>query len=290
MMMIDGRTKIVGLFGAPVSHSLSPAMHNAAFHKFGLNYCYLPFHVETNNLPSAVKAIRALGIRGVNITAPHKEKTVLYLDTLSETARLLQAVNTVINDDGKLYGENTDVDGFIFLLRNNLKNKGEGEKALMLGAGGAAKATALALVRSGVKSLTIANRTLAKAEQLSNLLKSSGELKGQRVETVLLDKKNLQEHLKTATLVVNALSCDPLELDLLPPGGLAGPASVIDLRYSPAETPFLHGAKAAGCRSINGLDMLLGQGARAFELFTGLKKAPLKVMKDALLKFMEHRA
>jgi shikimate dehydrogenase len=292
-MMIDGDTKVVGLLGDPVGHSLSPAMHNAAFRKLGLNFCYLPFQVAAGNLSAAVRAITALGLRGVNVTAPHKETIVPCLGALSGAAQFLQAVNTVINDNGILFGENTDVDGFTFLLQNNLKSGGKGERALLLGAGGAAKAAALALLRAGIESVTVANRTLAKAEKLKYLLKAGMEpekvLKEQKIETAPLDKKKLQKLLEDATLIVNALSSDPYEMGLLPRIILPGTVCAIDLRYSPPETAFLRWARESGCRSINGLDMLLGQGARAFEIFTGLQEAPIGVMKKALLKVLQQK-
>ncbi|MEW5921434.1 MAG: shikimate dehydrogenase [Bacillota bacterium] len=282
-MIINGETIVVGLFGDPVSHSLSPAMHNAAFQERDLNFCYLPFHVCKEDLPGAVKAICSLGLRGVNVTAPHKEAIVPYLNDLSAEAGFLNAVNTIVNRGGKLSGHNTDVYGFLFLLQNNLGKTFSAEKACLLGAGGAARAVALALNRVGVKSLVIANRTTARAEHMASFLMENRILKDSAVSIIKLDKKNLQENAANATLMINALSEDPFELGFLPQAGLQGCRVAIDLRYHSLETPFMKWAAGNGVLAFNGLDMLLGQGIKAFEIFTGVQ-APVGIMREALVK------
>jgi shikimate dehydrogenase len=283
LMAIDGETKVVGLFGDPVGHSLSPAMHNAAFGERGLNFCYLPFRVRREDLPAAIKAIASLGLRGVNVTAPHKESVVSYLDELSPEAGFLKAVNTIENNGGKLAGCNTDVDGFFFLLQNNLGKAFPAEKACLLGAGGSARAVSLALARAGVSSLVIANRTVARAEGLASLLIEGKIFEEAEVRVVKLDKKPLQEEIVSSTLIINTLSKDPVELGLLPQEEMRSCQAAIDLRYNPPETSFIKWAKRCGARGINGLDMLLGQGLKAFEIFTG-EKAPLQIMREALIK------
>lgn len=280
-MEINGRTKVVGLFGDPVSHSLSPAMHNAAFREMGLNYCYLPFRVRQEALPAAIGSIKALGLRGVNVTAPHKEAVVPYLDQLSPEAEFLNAVNTIENTIDALKGYNTDVEGFLFLLDNLPLEAGWQEAALLLGAGGAAKAVALALSRKGVQFLIIANRTLSRGKELVSFVLEKGLFLPGQVEAVLLDRKVLSSHLVNSSLIINALSEDPFKLGYLPLLKLRSSALAVDLRYNPPETPFMKWAKEVGLRAVNGLDMLLGQGVKAFEIFTG-KKAPVKVMKNAL--------
>lgn len=282
-LTIDGKTKLFGLFGDPVEHSLSPVMHNAAFREKGLNCCYLPFRVFKEDLPAAVKSIVALGLKGINITAPHKEAVVQYLDELSSEAAFLQAVNTVLNNNGRLIGYNTDVYGFQFLLQNNIKDAPQGGKACLLGAGGAARAVCLALFRAGVEELVIVNRTPVRAEELAALLIAGGIFKKGKVSVVEPGKDSLRESLAEASLVINALSEDPVKVGFLPDEDLFLPGckALIDLRYALGETPFKLWARKRGLFFVEGLDMLLGQGLKAFEIFTG-EMAPLPAMREAL--------
>ncbi len=281
-MLINGKTAVMGLFGDPVSHTLSPAMFNAAFRARGLNCCYLPFLVRRDALPAAVRAIAALGLKGVNVTAPHKEAVVPYLDDLAAEASLLQAVNTIKNEEGRLTGYNTDSDGFFYLLQ---KATGEASplvaRILLLGAGGAAGAVALALARAGAGSLIIANRTPARAEELAALLTQNGIFKPGKVETVELEQASLLRKVDAADLLVNALSTDPAAAGLLPRRVSWGCKRAVDLRYGTGRSPFSRWAGDNGMQAVDGLDMLLGQGARAFAIFTG-EAPPLEVMQGAL--------
>lgn len=286
-MPVNGETKVVGIFGDPVSHSLSPAMHNVALQKAGLNFCYLPFCVSRENLESAMKAIISLGLQGVNITAPHKEEAKKYLDELSPEAYFLKAVNTVKNTGGRLYGYNTDVDGFVYLLEENFgRGAFSGQKACLLGAGGAAKAVALALSRVGVRSLLIVNRTVARARALAGLLVEGGVF--QAGEICVLGSgekdyaKSFSKGMAGTALLINALSAEPVEHGFLSDEDLPDCRVVVDLRYSPPQTEFMRRAVKKGIPALNGLDMLLGQGLKAFEIFTG-EKAPTEVMRRALL-------
>jgi len=285
-MDINGNTKIVGLFGDPVGHSLSPAMFNAAFRAKKMNYCYLPFAVRRAALPAAVSAITSLDLKGVNVTAPHKEAVIPYLDGLSGDAGLLQAVNTINNEQGRLVGYNTDVDGFFYLLRTAWDALPADTKAILLGAGGAAGAVSLALAEAGIKSLLIVNRTLGRAEKLAALLMDAGVFAQGKVETAKL-QRNFQWKQSGNdggdALVVNALSADPAELGFLTGDNprVWGGGTAIDLRYSAAQAPFAGWAENHGMRAVNGLDMLLGQGVKAFEIFTG-ETAPLPAMREAL--------
>ncbi|MDO9534473.1 MAG: shikimate dehydrogenase [Bacillota bacterium] len=278
---INGETKVVGLFGDPVSHSFSPAMHNAAFRDRKLNYCYLPFRVSKVDIPGAVRAIAFLGFKGVNVTAPHKEAVIPYLDELSPEAEFLKAVNTIKNEEGRLIGYNTDVDGFLYLLQNNLGNAFPLKEALLLGAGGAARAVSLSLAKAGLKSLVIANRTTARAEELASLLMRGGIFEDGMIKIEKLEKNFLQESIGSSSLIINALSEDPVELEFLARQNLRGCRAAVDLRYSPPQTPFGRWAGDNGFLAINGLDMLLGQGVKAFEIFTG-EEAPSLIMKEAL--------
>lgn len=288
MTYIDGRTRVTGLIGDPVEHSLSPAMHNAAYKKSALNYCYLPFCVRTETLNAAIKAITALGMVGVNVTAPHKERAVHCVDRLSPEAAFLGAINTIKNDNNHLSGYNTDVDGFLYLLDRGLPDGVNKGRALLMGAGGAAKAVCLALARRGVESLLIVNRALERAEKLAVLLVEAGCWPEGSVQVLPLGKKALQDPLQSTTLLINALSVDPYELGFLPAAGTPGHLSAIDLRYSPPKTPFLMWAERSGATAVNGLDMLLGQGMKAFQIFTGVEP-PRLAMEEALLNALEGR-
>lgn len=279
--MITGETKITGLVGNPVVHSLSPSMQNAAYRAAGLNYIYLPFAVPRDYLPGAARAVVSLGMAGVNVTSPYKEEIIPYLDELAEEAGLLGAVNTVVNSSGKLKGYNTDVAGVLYLLESAALPV-EGEKVCLLGAGGAAKAAALALAKAGARSIVVANRSVKKAQALKEELCNNGCCREESVELSGLDKDIFYKKLSGAALIVNCTSADPVENELLPPPGeLKSLMAAVDLRYNPADPPFLKWGLQAGCAAVNGLDMLLGQGARSFEIFTG-RKAPVAAMKSAL--------
>ncbi len=282
-IIINGKTKITGIFGDPVEHSLSPAMHNAAFQEKGLNYCYLPIRVSRADLPAAVKAIPAFGISGVNITAPHKEAVIPYLDELSPEAAFLKAVNTIEHKKGKLIGHNTDIEGFLYLLESSIAGVPLSDKVCLLGAGGAAKAVCLALSKAGFRQLVIANRTLARAEMLAGLLVKGNIFQKQKVNVIELHRSFLHENFMDAALIINALSEDPAKLGLLSGKCIRLPEcrAVIDLRYGSRQIPFKKWADEHGILFLDGLDMLLGQGLRAFELFTG-EKAPVQTMKEVL--------
>ncbi len=284
--MVDSRTRITGIFGDPVAHSFSPVMQNAAFKAKGLNYLYLPFHVRREHLAEAVRAIISLEITGINVTAPHKEEIVPFLDELSPEAELLGAVNTVIAKNDRLKGFNTDIDGFLYLLQNINPLSVQGERVCLLGAGGAARAVSLALARAKVGHLTILNRTLEKGKALRDLLCISGLLSVNQTSLLKLEEKTCQEACREAFLncafIINSLSVDPVERGLFPVDErIKCLKAAIDLRYSPSALPFLNWASSQGSAAVNGLDMLLGQGTAAFEIFTG-QKAPFQVMKEAL--------
>lgn len=275
-MPIDATTKVVGVIGYPISHSLSPQMHNSAFLHLGLNYVYLAWEVEPSNLKLAIDGVRGLGIVGLNVTIPHKEKVGEYLDELSEEARMVGAVNTILNKNGKLVGFNTDVEGFRRALGCSVKDK----KVVVLGAGGAGRAVVFALIKDGA-SCIILNRTEEKARDLAEKFKGIGEVMADKLTPSAL-KRAMQE----ADILVNATSLgmkgesiegieDALREDIL----------VMDLVYNPRETPLLRIAKEKGARVVEGWRMLLHQGAYSFEIWTG-KKAPLDVMENVLQKIL----
>ncbi len=278
---LNGKTVICGLMGDPVEHSVSPAMHNAAFHRLGLNYAYLPFRVSKEGLPGAVQGIRALHIAGVNVTIPHKTSIIPLLDEIDPLARRIGAVNVVHNKSGRLFGSNTDADGFLRMLKEQGID-GHGLHAAVLGAGGASRAVCFALASLGCE-ITILNRTLQKALDCADDMEKYA---GRTFSALELNTHNLAAALEEAGLIVNATSLgmapradeSPIDRGLLKRRHI-----VVDIVYNPVKTGLLSQAQKAGARTIGGLDMLAWQGALSFEIWTG-RRAPLDVMRRAAAK------
>lgn len=272
----------VGLLGWPVGHSRSPAMHNAAFQALGLNWEYLLLPVAPEYVADAVRGLRAFGFAGANVTVPHKQAVMAGLDEVTVEARAIGAVNTIVNREGWLVGHNTDALGFLRALRE-AGVEPRGCRAVVLGAGGAARAVVYALLAARAQ-VTIANRTVGTARRLGN---EFGALFGARV-LVLPLTMDLARVLVAADLLVNTTSvgmarpgdprpgADPLPAGLALRAGIA----VNDLVYAPLETALLCRARAAGAQTVDGLGMLVHQGAAAFELWTG-QKAPVETMRAA---------
>ena len=275
--MINGKTKIIGIFGDPIEHTLSPLMHNAAFKHLKLNYCYVPFSVKREQLKEAVQAIKALNLIGVNITVPHKEAVIQYLNQLSEEARYIGAVNTILNENGKLKGFNTDARGFIISLQKE-KVSVKDKNILILGAGGAAKAIAYGVLKEG-GNLYIFNRTLSKAYKIRDSLSGIGKIE-------VIEELNNQV-MEKIHIIINATSLGLKENDPMPlnPALLKKKHIFYDIVYP--ETPIMREAKKIGCKTIGGLGMLLWQAALAFEIWTS-KPAPVKVMKKILKNFLKN--
>lgn len=275
-MKITGKTKIVGIFGFPVSHTLSPLIQNVAFQEAGLDFVYVPFQVKSSDLRKATEAIRVFDIVGVNVTIPHKEGIIDYLDEISEEVKLIGAVNTVVNKGGKLVGYNTDWMGFLESLREDgvsLKEK----KAFLIGAGGAALSLGFALVKEGVKTLFLTNRTYSRAENLARKLK---EIKGDETEIKVVEFEKKEKLVSEGIdILINATSLGMKEKDppLIDLTGFPSSLYVYDVIYN-RETELLKEAKKLGMRCQGGLGMLIYQGASAFWLWTG-KKAPIEKMK-----------
>ncbi|MBE3573000.1 MAG: shikimate dehydrogenase [Moorella humiferrea] len=284
MLQVKASTRLVALLGYPVEHSLSPLMQNAAFTNAGLDLVYLAFAVTPSDLPAALAGLKALGFRGANVTVPHKEAVIKYLDAVEPTAALIGAVNTIVNEGGRLTGYNTDASGFL----RSLQEAGfdpAGKKAVILGAGGAARAVAFALAGAGCTGLTIANRTLERAGHLAAALAGLSV----PVKACALEEKELRPRVEEADLVVNATSAGmaPMVAAVpLPPAWLNAGQWVYDLVYNPLETKLLREARQRGCRVVSGLGMLLYQGAAAFTLWTG-RPAPVEVMGEVLRKAIQ---
>jgi shikimate dehydrogenase len=282
---INGQTKLVGLIGYPIEHSLSPAMHNRAFAARNLNWRYLPLPVHPERLGEAVAGLRALGFVGANVTVPHKEAVMSYLDHVAPEAQAIRAVNTiVVREGGELIGHNTDWNtdwrGFLTALSEGGFDP-QGKRAVVLGAGGAARAVVYALAHAGAQ-VTVLNRTPARAQTLvqdfTPLFPSLSLL------SLPLTSRTLEEQANEAHLLANATpvgTWPELDKSLWPEDlSFPGHLTVFDLVYNPRQTKLLRQAQAAGAKSIGGLGMLVYQGAAAFELWTG-EKAPVKTMYEA---------
>ena len=274
---ISAGTKVCGIMGDPVEHSLSPAMHNAAFKKTGLDYVYLPFHVTTGNLSGAVNGLKSLGLRGVNVTIPHKVSVMPLLDELEPIAKKIGAVNTIVNEEGHLKGYNTDAAGFLKSL--SVKDiDPSGKKVVILGAGGVSRAVSFVLAEKEAEiEILCRSRNTEQAQKLISIL--SGNSKSKIMMTDL-NETNLKQALKHADILVNATSVGmkpDIDKTLVPQELLKPGTVVFDVIYNPVKTKLLEDAEKAGAVVIGGLDMLVWQGALAFELWTGVK-APVDTM------------
>ena len=277
---INGKTKIIGLIGENVKNSLSPLFHNQIILKQSVNFCYLPFQVTETDLGEAIQGIRALNIRGVNITFPHKEKVIEFLDEVEESARRIGAVNTIVNNKGILTGYNTDVIGFKKSLQDNGKFVIKEKKAVILGAGGAARAVTYSLLEEGIEEISIFNRTLKKAEKIKQdfypfFPRSS-------INTFSFEQKGLKDKIEETDILINATSLGMLpRVDNTPLSDkkLFRPSLLVyDLIYHPAKTLFLRQAERAGAKIVNGLPMLVYQGIESFYLWTGFKSKRKEVL------------
>ena len=269
----------------PAGHSLSPIMHNAAFKHLGLAAHYEALESPPDKLANTIESLRSENVYGANVTIPHKLAVMPLLDNLTEEARNIGAVNTIINHDGVLTGHNTDATGFSRALQEDAHFDPKGHKVIMLGAGGAARAILYALLKADVDKVGIYNRTSSKAYNLATDFEKLGKIE-------IVDKNQLTEIIKQATLLVNTTSVgmekagvnpqeSPLPNNILPLKGL-----VCDIIYKPNTTLLLKDAQKAGLKIQNGLPMLVYQGAEAFTNWTG-QKAPAKVMFTALKNHLE---
>jgi shikimate dehydrogenase len=283
--VISGKIRICGIIGDPIEHTMSPVMHNAAFEKMGVDYLYVPFRVKKEALGKAIEGMRALNIRGLNVTIPHKVAIIPLLDKLDRFAEQIGAVNTVVNDDGVLTGYNTDASGFLQALLEKGIEPAE-KKVVMLGAGGASRAISFTLAERGAH-LVILNRILEFdwAEELACQISQAFK---REVKALKLDEGNLSSVLAGADVLINATSVGmypsidetPVTANLLSPDLV-----VFDIVYNPVKTRLLKEAEAAGAKTISGLDMFIWQGALAFEKWTGLK-APVELMREEVIKVL----
>ncbi len=276
-----GNTQVLGVYGHPIEHSLSPVMQNAALRAMNLDFVYVPFHVLPDSLEEAVGAIRVLGLAGVNVTIPHKERVMSYLDQLGGEAGLIGSVNTIVNEKGRLRGESTDGAGFLRSIESEWGTI-SGAKALILGAGGSAKAVGFALAGAGC-DIVVANRTQERAEEL---IKALNAVFGEgRSRAAGLEMEVLAEEVREADLLVNATSLGMYpDTDSIPvpPDLLHSKLSVYDLVYNPRVTRLVAEARKKGSRAMTGIKMLAHQGALSLEMWTG-RKAPVDIMEQAVM-------
>jgi shikimate dehydrogenase len=280
MMVISGKTRVCGVIGDPIEHTLSPAIHNAAFDHLKLDFVFLAFRVKAADLENAVQGMRGLGIHGLNVTMPHKSTVISFLDEVDPTVQFLGSANTILNKNGRLSGFNTDGVGALKALRENGTELSE-KKVLLLGAGGAAKAIAFALAKE-VGELVILNRTSEKAKELAEAL---GRMFNKKVVGGSLSPDAIAKNLRASDILINATSVGMkphLSQSLVAPQWLKSNLVVMDIVYNPVETKLAKDAKAAGAKVISGVEMLIYQGAASFEIWTG-GSAPIEVMRRAAL-------
>ena len=270
--MIDANTSLFGVIGNPVAHSLSPVMHNRAFGAIGYNAVYVAFKVT--DPASAIKGIRALDLKGMSVTLPHKVAVMEYLDEIDETAARIGAVNTIVNKQGRLIGYNTDCPGAIEALRTGTTI--QGKSVALIGAGGAARAIGFGLVAAGGR-VTVLNRSRTKGENLARDLQAE-----------FSPLKDWQPGRYEILINTTPVGMHPdIEATPIPNENLSEDLVVMDIIYNPIKTRLLAAAEARQCRTINGVAMFVFQGAHQFELWTG-QKAPLEVMQKAVLEALKY--
>jgi shikimate dehydrogenase len=285
-MEISGTTKLCGIIGDPVEHTLSPAMHNAAFNELKLDFVYLAFRVRNDELEKAMSGVRSLGIHGLNVTMPHKNAVIKYLDKIDSTAKSIGAVNTILSNNGKLKGFNTDGIGALKALKENGVSP-QGKKLVLLGAGGAANAIAFHMAQE-VEELVILNRTVEKAKKFAKIL--SGKF-DRLIIGNSLSLNHIEKELRNADILINATSIgmhpnvnqSPVRHELLRPD-----LCVMDIIYNPLETKLAKEAKVTGAKVVSGIEMLVYQGAASFEIWTS-HPGPVKIMRKAALNKLRVR-
>ncbi len=278
-------TKIVGLFAHPVKHSFSPYIHNLAFELKDLDYIYMPFDISNSNLKNAIKGVVALGIAGFNVTIPHKENIIQFLDNVSEEASLVGSINTVVNYMGKLAGYNTDVYGILETLKP-FKKQINGENITLFGAGGAARAVIYCLIKNfKPKNIIIINRTEAKADALKEYFKA--KMKFDAFKTFALVPSDIVEILQESKLIVNSTSVgmfpDVDDSITTIKDSFKKNQIVFDMVYNPVRTKLLGLAESAGAMPLDGLNMLVYQASESFKLWTGQEMPVENILKSLQL-------
>lgn len=279
---IDSNTILFGVIGHPIRHSKSPIMMNRAFQETGINGIYIASLVTSDRLSDFTAGVRAMGIRGVNVTIPHKLDIMDLLDEIDPGAQAIGAVNTIVNDDGKLIGYNTDGIGYVRSLKEEAEPDLAGKRIVVIGAGGASRGIIYALAKEKPSHITISNRSVGRAVELAKAFEDQVD-----IEAVSNDK--LQAACQEADIIINTTSVGmfpktdetPVDAAWLKPGSV-----VSDLIYNPIKTKFLEQAEQRGCRIHSGLGMFIYQGAYAFEYWTG-QPAPVAAMRETVLASLQ---
>jgi len=283
---ITGTTRFAGLLGNPVEHSVSPQLHNTISSYLNVDFVYIPFKVEKEDLESAVKGLRALNVVGFNVTIPFKKDIIKYLDENTKQALLMGAVNTVKNIDGRLYGYNTDAEGFARSFREETGTGLKGKRIFIIGAGGAARAIAVKAAIDGADSIYIAARTKSKADDIAGILNDNF---GCNSETYALADEQAADAFNECDVVINTTSAGMSpQQGVSPLDGtqcrFSSGQIVYDVIYNPPVTKFLNDAAMAGCKTVNGIGMLFYQGISAYEIWTGIKLSP-EMLKELYQSF-----
>ncbi len=288
MSDVTGKTQIVGLFGYPVRHTASPAFQNAGFAAARLDWVYLPFEVHPDNLAAAIGGIVALGFRGINLTIPHKQAVIEYLDELSTEAEIIGAVNTVVIRDGRLKGYNTDGKGFVRSLREEGGIDLAGKSVFLMGAGGAGRAVAVQAALDGASVMLVCDLDERRAQSVVSAIEDG--IRGGLAKFVPFEERAIRDGMEECEIFIDAtpLGMKPDDPISISADWLAPSTFVYDLVYDPPETPLLRAAKERGCRTHNGVGMLLYQGCIAFEIWTG-RAAPVQEMRGALERAVFHK-
>ncbi|MEE9432067.1 MAG: shikimate dehydrogenase [Melioribacteraceae bacterium] len=279
---INHETKIVGVIGHPIKHSFSPRMHNLTFCHQDLNYVYLPFDVPPSNLKEALKSFNTLGVKGLNVTLPHKEKIIQYLDHVSEAAAAVGAVNTVVSESGLLHGYNTDIRGIVETL-NPYKDEIAKSTVTVIGAGGAARSVIFSLIRHfKVDKINIVNRTQERSDSIKDYFKD--KMHFDNIETHELMPLQNVKVFQSSKLIVNSTTVGLFPNVNETPTDIADSFNsnqiVFDLIYNPIKTKFLELAESKGAKTLSGLKMFVVQGAKSFEYWTGKTMDTEKIIKD----------
>jgi shikimate dehydrogenase len=277
---------VAGIIGDPVRHSLSPALHNAAFEATGLDWVYVAFPVAAGTVPAAVAGMRALGIDGLSVTMPHKGPVAEAVDRLSPTAARLKSVNTVVRTGDELLGESTDGQGFVAAVRKDEGWDPAGRRCVILGAGGASRALAVALADAGAARVVVVGRRREMAEEAAALAGAIGQAVTEAGAELIADSELVVNATPVGMRRVVKMDRSPVETSLpfdLEPGRFGPGQLVVDLIYVPAVTPLLRAARASGARTANGLGILIHQAALQFRLWTG-EDPPLEVMSAAAME------
>lgn len=280
---ITGHTKLTGLLGSPVAHSISPVMHNEAFRELGLDYVYLAFDVGTDKLAAVVEAMKALHVRGFNLTMPDKNLMCTLCDKLSPAAEIIGAVNTVVNDDGVLTGHTTDGTGYMMAV----KDAGYdiiGKKMTLFGAGGAGTSIFVQAALDGVSEISVFNRRTPFFDRAQSIIGKLQERTSCKINLYDYDDEAvLGREISESAILINAtsLGMEPnVDACILKDGSMLRPELIVsDVIYNPRETKLMKMAKEAGCPTFNGMYMLLYQGAEAFRLWTG-QEMPVQSIKE----------